>query len=175
MAMAHTHRGLPAHRVVVAHARRLARPPHTDVAAAAPPQTAAPQAATPQAVAPIPPEAPNTFAAGDHAVRVTSADTGNDLAASNREAPADTVVPATSAGVTGANMTATAAASPTATSDAAEPERAPDAVAAFVAQPRNEVGSTSWILQVMAALGGAVAAGSVAWFLTGSAPQRTFG
>ena len=30
-------------------------------------------------------------------------------------------------------------------------------------------------LQVFAALGGAVAAGSVAWFLIGSAPQRTYG
>ena len=39
----------------------------------------------------------------------------------------------------------------------------------------GEVGSTSWILQVMAALGGAVAAGSVAWFLIGAAPQRTYG
>jgi hypothetical protein len=44
------------------------------------------------------------------------------------------------------------------------------------AQPQGgEVGSTSWILQVMAALGGAVAAGSVAWFLIGAAPQRTYG
>jgi hypothetical protein len=42
-------------------------------------------------------------------------------------------------------------------------------------QPGSEVGSTSWVLQVLAALGGAVAAGSVAWFLIGAAPQRTYG
>jgi hypothetical protein len=37
------------------------------------------------------------------------------------------------------------------------------------------VGSASWIAQVLAALGGAVAAGSAAWFLIGAAPQRTYG
>jgi hypothetical protein len=34
-----------------------------------------------------------------------------------------------------------------------------------------DVGSTSWILQVLAALGGAVTAGSVAWFLIGRRPE----
>ena len=42
-------------------------------------------------------------------------------------------------------------------------------------QQPNEVGSTSWILQVLAALGGAVTAGTVAWFLIGGTPQRTYG
>jgi hypothetical protein len=37
------------------------------------------------------------------------------------------------------------------------------------------VGSPGWIAQVMAALAGAVAAGTIAWFLIGSAPQRTYG
>ena len=37
------------------------------------------------------------------------------------------------------------------------------------------VGSTSWIAQVLAALGGAVAAGAVAWFLIGTRPVRTYG
>lgn len=37
------------------------------------------------------------------------------------------------------------------------------------------VGSPGWIAQVMAAAAGAVAAGSLAWFLIGSAPQRTYG
>ncbi len=37
------------------------------------------------------------------------------------------------------------------------------------------VGSASWIAQVLAALGGAVAAGAVAWFLIGSGPLRTYG
>ena len=52
----------------------------------------------------------------------------------------------------------------------------PDATSAMVAQAqRADVSSTSWFLQVMAALGGAAAAGSVAWFLIGSAPQRMYG
>jgi hypothetical protein len=42
-------------------------------------------------------------------------------------------------------------------------------------QNANKVGSASWIAQVLAALGGAVAAGSVAWFLIGSGPVRTYG
>lgn len=37
------------------------------------------------------------------------------------------------------------------------------------------VGNASWIAQVLAALGGAVAAGAVAWFLIGSGPVRTYG
>jgi hypothetical protein len=39
----------------------------------------------------------------------------------------------------------------------------------------NPVGSASWIAQVLAALGGAAAAGTVAWFLIGSGPQRMYG
>ena len=39
----------------------------------------------------------------------------------------------------------------------------------------NQVGTASWIAQVLAALGGAVAAGSAAWFLIGVTPQRTYG
>ena len=37
------------------------------------------------------------------------------------------------------------------------------------------MGSASWIAQVLAALGGAVAAGTVAWFLIGGGPQRMYG
>lgn len=41
---------------------------------------------------------------------------------------------------------------------------------------RTAVGSASWIAQVLAALGGAIAAGAVAWFLIGgSRPMRTYG
>ncbi|HEY1746234.1 MAG TPA: hypothetical protein VGG11_05670 [Xanthobacteraceae bacterium] len=39
---------------------------------------------------------------------------------------------------------------------------------------RLMVGSPGWIAQVMAALGGAVAAGGIAWFLIGSAPRRSY-
>ncbi len=37
------------------------------------------------------------------------------------------------------------------------------------------VGSASWIAQVLAALGGAVAAGVTAWFMIGPGPQRMYG
>jgi hypothetical protein len=50
--------------------------------------------------------------------------------------------------------------------------------AAPAAQPQaaaSAVGSPGWLAQVMAAAAGAVAAGSLAWFLIGSAPQRTYG
>lgn len=40
---------------------------------------------------------------------------------------------------------------------------------------RSPVGSASWIAQVLAALGGAVAAGTVAWFLIGGGPQQMYG
>jgi hypothetical protein len=55
--------------------------------------------------------------------------------------------------------------------------QAKPAVQAMVATPAhtNPIGSPSWIAQVLAAFGGAVAAGSVAWFLIGSTPQRMQG
>jgi hypothetical protein len=42
------------------------------------------------------------------------------------------------------------------------------------AQNLSAVGSASWIAQVLAALGGAIAAGVVAWFLIGAGPVRTY-
>jgi hypothetical protein len=42
-------------------------------------------------------------------------------------------------------------------------------------QNSSAVGSASWIAQVLAALGGAIAAGAVAWFLIGAGPVRTYG
>jgi hypothetical protein len=60
--------------------------------------------------------------------------------------------------------------------DIAETKPQPDQVETAPAQRTvSEVGSASWIAQVLAALGGAVAAGSLAWFLIGSAPQRMYG
>jgi hypothetical protein len=48
-------------------------------------------------------------------------------------------------------------------------------LAAPVYQGANPADSSSWIAQVLAALGGAAAAGMVAWFLIGSGPMRTYG
>ncbi len=57
---------------------------------------------------------------------------------------------------------------------------APTARVAFAAPIRKDetgspVGSASWIAQVLAALGGAVTAGTVAWFLIRGGPQRMYG
>jgi hypothetical protein len=61
-------------------------------------------------------------------------------------------------------------------SDNAQAEPAVQAMVAAPAQhDASPVGSASWIAQVLAALGGAIAAGSVAWFLIGSTPQRMYG
>jgi len=69
------------------------------------------------------------------------------------------------------------AAAPTDHAEAAPAAAPVVAVAASEAASKaaSPVGSASWIAQVMAALGGAIAAGSVAWFLIGSGPQRTYG
>ncbi len=48
-------------------------------------------------------------------------------------------------------------------------------LAAPVHNDANPVGSASWIAQVLAALGGAVAAGVTAWFMIGTGPQRIYG
>jgi len=72
---------------------------------------------------------------------------------------------------------ATAGAAPSESTDAAAPVQA--VLAAPVNQDASQntdtVGSASWIAQVLAAFGGAVAAGAVAWFLIGSGPVRIYG
>ena len=58
----------------------------------------------------------------------------------------------------------------------APPPPAPQTVlAAPLHRDTSPVGSASWIAQVLAAFGGAVAAGAVAWFLIGGGPVRTYG
>jgi hypothetical protein len=49
------------------------------------------------------------------------------------------------------------------------------ATATPAADDPSPVGSFSWILHVLAALGGAVATGALAWFLISPAPQRNYG
>jgi hypothetical protein len=48
-------------------------------------------------------------------------------------------------------------------------------VKAVLEDPPSPVGSATWIAHVLAALGGALTAGVLAWFLIGSAPQRHYG
>lgn len=65
---------------------------------------------------------------------------------------------------------------PVKTATAAAPAQKPAARAMLVKQNSpNSVGSASWIAQMLAALGGAIAAGAVAWFLIRPAPQRNYG
>ena len=73
-----------------------------------------------------------------------------------------------------------AAASPAAPSDPTDAAPAAPTVLAApmhadTSQNADSVGSASWIAQVLAAFGGAVAAGAVAWFLIGSGPVRIYG
>lgn len=53
--------------------------------------------------------------------------------------------------------------------------RAVFAAAVHKDETASPVGSASWFAQVLAALGGAVAAGTVAWFLIRGGPQRMYG
>jgi hypothetical protein len=65
------------------------------------------------------------------------------------------------------------AAMPADRADAATPVQT--VLAAPVHDDASPVGSASWIAQVLAALGGAVAAGVTAWFMIGPGPQRMYG
>jgi hypothetical protein len=141
----------------------LARTLAPDSAGPAVPSAPPPQVATatpaPQAAVTATEPVPGELIVGGHTVQVASPDDVNelDLAANDAAPPAS------------------AAASTAATSDPTEAEPKSDFAQVATGQPGGEVGSTSWMLQVMAALGGAVAAGSVAWFLIGSTPQRIYG
>jgi len=66
-----------------------------------------------------------------------------------------------------------APAEPTASAALAGPT-APATMAAAAPQAVSPIGSASWIAKLLAALGGAIAAGSAAWFLIGSAPPRIY-
>ncbi len=99
---------------------------------------------------------PSELVVGGQTVQVASPDAVNplDLAADDQDAAAKAATPR----------------------DIVQAEPAAQAMIATPApQDASPIGSASWIAQVLAALGGAVAAGSVAWFLIGSAPQRTYG
>src|SRR5262249_1561989 len=81
----------------------------------------------------------------------------------------------------GAPLYNLAATAPPAESDAAPAANtAPPAIVApavepapaDTAKPKSAIGSAFWFMQIMAALGGAAAAGSAAWFLIGSTSPR---
>jgi hypothetical protein len=136
--------------------------PQADVAAADPPPP--PTAATPD-------QTPSQIVVAGQTVQVASPNdvnemdlAANDSAAKNADAQTNDAAPDA------------VPANPSLAREAADPAPSGDSQKAEAVQPAHaEVGSTSWILQVMAALGGAVTAGSLAWFLIGSTPQRTYG
>jgi hypothetical protein len=99
-------------------------------------------------------------------VQVASPDDVNaiDLAANDAVTPAGAAAPSGTA------------ASTQAANDTIQPVAKSDSLTTASATPQlADIGSASWIAQVLAALGGAFAAGSAAWFLMGSAPQRMYG
>jgi hypothetical protein len=128
---------------------------------------AAPSAAPPTAASPPSPAAslaeptPNELVVGGRTVQVTAPDNVNEIDEAAGPQP----------------VAASAATSAARLGDGAEAEPASETATVAVARAqleRSPVGSTSWVMQILAALGGAFAAGSAAWFLIGSAPQRTY-
>jgi hypothetical protein len=126
-----------------------------DAAAAMPP----PKAATPPHEALV----VNTLVVDGETVQVASPDEINaiDLAADEDNAPA--------------TLSDRAAAALAKQADAVPAKQTVFAAAIHRDADQSAIGSASWIAQVLAALGGAVAAGAVAWFLIGGGPQRMFG
>jgi hypothetical protein len=99
--------------------------------------------------------APSALLVGGRAVRIVSPDDANeiDLAADAPEVAASK----------GPRSDIAAAQSPEA-----------ETVAVVQAREPSAAGTSAWVAQLLAAIGGAMAAASVAWFLIGSAAQRTY-
>jgi hypothetical protein len=140
--------------------------PSVSMATDAPPASVSPDAAPPADIAAAAPSetapadtgpAPSELIVGGQTVQVAAPDQVNpiDLAADNSGNEAPRVAPTDRADIAPATQTMLALR-----------VRHEDA---------NVVGGTSWIAQALAALGGAFAAGVVAWFLIGSGPVRMYG
>jgi hypothetical protein len=131
------------------------------VNAAAPPVIAMPaQAAAPQNVTTeqVISDAPDDIAANGQISQAALPAQPNDSAAEPHAAPVDTPAPAQSAAPEPAAPAQNAASEPVVRAMVATPDPAES-------NAGSPVGSASWMMQVLAALGGAVAAGAVAWFL----------
>ena len=120
------------------------------------PATVASAAPAPQLAAAAPESTPSELVVGGQTVHVVSPDDANEI---DRAADAQ-IIPSVAA-----KQSAVAPAAPAADT----------ATIALAHEQTSNVGTASWIAQILAALGGAVAAGAAAWFLMGSAPQRTYG
>jgi len=120
------------------------------------PATVASAAPAPQLAAAAPESTPSELVVGGQTVHVVSPDDANEI---DRAADAQ-IIPSVAA-----KQSAVAPAAPAADT----------ATIALAHEQTSNVGTASWIAQILAALGGAVAAGAAAWLLMGSAPQRTYG
>lgn len=144
---------------------------HTSMFAAQRSRVIAPaQISIPPAADSAPPAddpAPTEITVAGETIQVASPDDVNaiDLAANDDAAQANDAVPVSTTTSAQTLRDITAA------------NRKSDSLnTAPAAQPQADaVGSPSWILQVLATLGGAVTAGSIAWLLIGAIPQRTYG
>jgi hypothetical protein len=160
-------------------------------AQAAPAPASAPAAAPAATTTPAPAPQPNPVAAapknelvvGGQTVQVRSPNEANELDLAANEPSTTSTAPANDPALSrgGAPLYNLAATAPPAENDAAPAaSTAPPAIAApaiepppaEAAKPKSAIGSAFWFMQIMAALGGAAAAGSAAWFLIGSASPR---
>jgi hypothetical protein len=144
-------------------------------------------AAVQTAAVPLPVAAPRTVVVNGETVGIAAPDEINELdrAADMSPAGMTAVIPADSAIAPAVMVTpANAAELPAVKTDNLnrEPEAdhamsggAPAMSAATLAQSLGGVGSVSWLAQAGAALGGAIAAGAIAWLLIGGTPQRMYG
>jgi hypothetical protein len=101
---------------------------------------------------------PSELVINGEAVRVASPDDANeiDLAANSQGALVSDASPAAATVVKAAS-----------TETVAPADKSNSGAAAVSQTPSSRIGSMSWLLRVIAALSGAVATGSVAWFLIG--------
>ncbi|HXW41159.1 MAG TPA: hypothetical protein VEK75_08140 [Xanthobacteraceae bacterium] len=158
---------------------RLAAKHHQELAVE-PAQPQTPPAALPEATSPAADAAPDSAppadaASNDDPTQVVVAGQTVQIAPPDRVNAIDLAADRADAGA--AASPAADAAAPTIAADSADAAAPASVLAAPFHQAADTapVGSASWIAQVLAALGGAVTAGVVAWFLIGAGPVRTYG
>jgi hypothetical protein len=124
----------------------------------------------------MPGQMPSQVIVAGQTVQVAAPDAVNemDLAANNTTAQTSDAAPSTMARASAPALREIIAPAPKSDANAEVVEATPPPQQSSNIS-RSDMGSPSWIMQVLAALGGAVTAGSVAWFLIGSTPQRTYG
>lgn len=132
------------------------------------PATTATDTAFPTPAAAAAPPDPPAIAVGDQTVQVVSPADVNDI-----DANAGAQDPKSQIATKGGLVTKGGLAPKGNLAQAAPAAQA--MVANTPHQDAGAVGTASWIAKVLAALGGAIAAGSAAWFLIGVTPLRTYG